>query len=384
MDPGIELRRYMHLGELEDMLRHRRLQFTRIDKYRDPFEGSVPKQQIDDQVLTFSSANFMRMQAQQRAAYFPDVEQPRFPYRDDFAVMAERRRALTRSAHASCWTAGPESEAMWRLYCEDDGAGGRDGPRGQGVAVRSTLARVEASAEPLDLVVSPITYRLYHEGPAFSGGGLLDQLLHKRLGFECEREVRLLTLDEQHFNALNAELSWQGTFGPKPPKPAELAERIPLPWNVLDVADAIAVGPESSLEYEQRVRALVSAIAPRGRRPNRAVSAQPAPLLGELLSRRKPAAARGYLRACSRGMAASNCGILPPLQRSAARKSQQTTPQAGPRYHTYFRVSCRQQLTAVKLEFGREAPSLGDEPNRPNQALQCRPSAIYVANGNLL
>jgi hypothetical protein len=74
-------------------------------------------------------------------------------------MMTVRRRALTRSAQASCWTAGPESEALWRLYCEDDGVHGKDGLRGQGVAVRSMLCKVEASVAALDLIVSPINYR---------------------------------------------------------------------------------------------------------------------------------------------------------------------------------------------------------------------------------
>jgi len=46
--------------------------------------------------------------------------------------------------------------------------------------------------------------------------------------------------------------------------PAELAERITLPWNVLDIADAITVSPYASEEYEQQVRQTVASIsAPR-------------------------------------------------------------------------------------------------------------------------
>jgi hypothetical protein len=68
---------------------------------------------------------------------------------------------MTQSTHACCWAAGDESEPLWRLYCTDDG------PCGVGIALRTTLAKLEASIEPHDLYVSPVTYRHYHEGPAF-------------------------------------------------------------------------------------------------------------------------------------------------------------------------------------------------------------------------
>src|SRR5262245_65845136 len=95
---------------------------------------------------------------------------------DPWKEMTLPRRAKTRSAHASCWTAGPESEAMWRLYCEDGGV------RGQGVSLQSTLGTVEASVARHDLFVSPIRYRYYHQGDAFNDE--LDPFMHKRKGFE--------------------------------------------------------------------------------------------------------------------------------------------------------------------------------------------------------
>jgi hypothetical protein len=251
MDPGIELRRYTSLRALEAMLRDRQLRLTRIDQFQDPFEGSVPKKTIDDQVAVFSGANFMRMQATQLAAHFPGMEPPRFDHRDPWELMTIRRKAFTRSAHASCWTAGPESEAMWRLYCAD-------GAPGQGVAVSSTLGTVEASVAGLDLVVSPIIYRVYHEGPAFND--TLDPLLHKRLGFEREREVRLLKVDEPHYHTLNYALTGDHTYAPTPPAPLELPTHITLPWDLFAVVGAITVSPYASEDYEQRVRDIVAAI----------------------------------------------------------------------------------------------------------------------------
>jgi hypothetical protein len=164
------------------MLRNRRLRLTRVDTFPDPFEGSVPKRQIDDQLPIFSSRNAALMMSV--GAYYPSMSMPPRLSLDPWTEMTLRRRAKTRSAHASCWTAGHESEAMWRLYCRDGG------PEGQGVSLRSTMGKIETSVAHHDLFVSPIRYRYYHEGDAFDDE--LDPFMHKRMGFAHEREVRLL------------------------------------------------------------------------------------------------------------------------------------------------------------------------------------------------
>jgi hypothetical protein len=252
MDPGTELRRYMHLGELEDTLRNKRLRLTRVDQFRDPFEGSVPKQQIDDQVAIFGGAHFMRMSVEAALVHYPEAERPRHRFHDPWQKVTTLRRAAKRSTHASCWTHGPESEAMWRLYCND-------GAPGQGVAVRSTLWTVERSIEAHDLYVSPITYRPYHEGPAFTND--IDPFMHKRTGFHCEQEVRFLRYDQQHQLALAAALLGPEGYASPTPMPEELPEHIYLDsWEVLAIADAITVSPYSTEEYERRVRVAVEGI----------------------------------------------------------------------------------------------------------------------------
>jgi len=140
MDAAIELRRYTTLDALVHILRNRQLRLTRVDKFHDPFEGSVPKRQIDDQLPIFSSRNAAQIMGV--AAHHPSMSMPPHRHLDPWTEMTLRRRAKTRSAHASCWTAGHESEAMWRLYC-------RDGePEGQGIALQSTFGKVEAAVAP--------------------------------------------------------------------------------------------------------------------------------------------------------------------------------------------------------------------------------------------
>src|SRR5438067_13218977 len=158
MDDATELRRYISVDALVHIFQDRQLRLTRVDKFLDPFEGSVPTKEIDDQVPIFSSRNAVLMASV--AAHYPGMSIHSRRNVDPWVEMTSRRRAKTRSAHASCWTAGHESEAMWRLYCRCDG------PEGQGVALQSTLGNVEASVSRHDLFVSPIRYRHYHLGDA--------------------------------------------------------------------------------------------------------------------------------------------------------------------------------------------------------------------------
>jgi hypothetical protein len=61
LDESIELRRYTTLDALVHIFRNRQLRLTRVDKFPDPFEGSVPKKQIDDQLPIFSGRNAAQM-----------------------------------------------------------------------------------------------------------------------------------------------------------------------------------------------------------------------------------------------------------------------------------------------------------------------------------
>lgn len=249
MDEAIELRRYLSLEAVLHVIRSQRLRLTRVDKFLDPFEGSVPKKQIDDQLPIFSSRNAIQMMGV--AAHYPGMSLPQKRNLDPWTEMTLRRQAKIRSAHASCWTAGHESEGMWRLYCDDDGV------KGQGVALRSTLGRVEASVSRHALVVSPIRYRHYHEGEAFNDE--LDPFMHKRMGFAHENEVRLLRYDESHYFALAAAVT---SDDPSKDTPPELPDYVFLEWSTIDVIEAITIGPYADEAYEKKVREAIESTEP--------------------------------------------------------------------------------------------------------------------------
>jgi len=66
----------------------------------------VPKKQIDDQVPLFIGAASARAMMNSVAAHHPGMTRPIPPDEDPWIRVTRLRRARTRSAHASCWSAG--------------------------------------------------------------------------------------------------------------------------------------------------------------------------------------------------------------------------------------------------------------------------------------
>ena len=242
---------YTSLEAVIAILREKKLRFTRLDVFHDsdPFEGSVPKQQIDDQTPIFCGAQATEMMLAGVASHFPGMDVPRTQYRDPWGQMTKRRQAGIRSTHAICWRWGDESEAMWKLYC-------KDGRPGQGLALRATLGKLETSVSNYDLYISPVQYRFLHEGAAFDNE--IDPFLHKRKGFEYEQEVRLLNHDETHYLALAQYLIDDASKA----QPAELPEYRFFDWSLVETIDAIAVSPYADEIYELKVRDEITKIEP--------------------------------------------------------------------------------------------------------------------------
>jgi hypothetical protein len=227
--------RYLSLSAVVQTIKTRRLRLTRVDTFDDPFEGSVTKKDMETQDILFIGAESRRSTMNIIASYHQGMAGPAKPAEDSWLRMTRLRRARTRSAHASCWSSGDESEAIWRLYC-------KDGKEGQGVALGTTLACLEGSVASHDLYVSPINYRHYHDDrPAFTDE--MDSLLNKRKGFEAEREVRILKFDTAHYSLLI----------PPDTSVAELDRYIHINWVLGDTIQKIVISPYADEDYEKSV-----------------------------------------------------------------------------------------------------------------------------------
>jgi hypothetical protein len=249
LPPDTTLRHYTTLAAVESMVHTAQLRLRRIDRFEDPYEGSVPLKQVQDLVPLCIAANAGAAMTDAVSHHYPGMATMPHRHYDPFIATTIRRRAKTRSAHASCWQIGDESEAMWRLYCNDGP------PIGQGIALQTTVGGLQRSLSHVPILLMPIQYRLYHEGPAFDDE--LDPFFHKRKGFEYEKEFRALIYDDAHYKALTLPLIDSTASDPPP-----LEEHIHVPWSPLSATGVITISPAATEDYEEKVRQTLAKSAP--------------------------------------------------------------------------------------------------------------------------
>ena len=153
--------RYMDFTKFVSLLEKRALFFCRTDLLGDPFEGSM------------SSAT-------------PPVTPGDQPIEGPVEVHRFDLRRVTRATYVSCWHAGEfESEAMWRLYARE-----RDG-----IAIKTVFGSFkEALVCDQSVHASRIRY-IDYGASRIPFGNFLYPLLHKRISFQHENEVRALLLN---------------------------------------------------------------------------------------------------------------------------------------------------------------------------------------------
>lgn len=156
--------RYMSLAKFLALLANRGLYFTRIDKLEDRFEGTLP------------SVTFRKLDPWLRRGYLD----------------------MRTISLVNCWSCQPhESAVLWQSY-------GREG-----VAIQSTFRRLVSSFEQRGILthntvhgglVQYVDFETHYlcnvENTAFNA---FLPLLHKRLSYRDERELRLIIWPTDHF-----------------------------------------------------------------------------------------------------------------------------------------------------------------------------------------
>ena len=98
--------RYLSLRAVIDTIERQRLRLTRVDTFRDAFEGSVTKQQMEQQDAVLMNVASRQHMYDAIASHFPGMSRPTRTDEDPWALITRLRRARIRSAHASCWSRG--------------------------------------------------------------------------------------------------------------------------------------------------------------------------------------------------------------------------------------------------------------------------------------
>ena len=149
--------RYMDFTKLVSLMENRALFFCRADLLGDPFEGSI-------------------------SSVTPPAAPPELKA-GPVALQQIDLRQVVRLVCVNCWHAGDlESAAMWRLYARAH----------EGVAIKTTFDRFKKSfCGDQEVFASAVKYVDYQVNPIPFGNGLLP-LVHKRISFQHEREVRAI------------------------------------------------------------------------------------------------------------------------------------------------------------------------------------------------
>lgn len=141
--------RYVDLAKFVHLIATRTLHFTRIDQFKDKFEGSYPLRNLRDW-------------------------ERKYPEVGDF-------KHYRKFACVSCWYESiHESAAMWEIY----------GKNGQGIAIRSTRERLKESLDDDTLFFENVKYTDFLRKKAKISFPY-EAFLFKRIEFKSEQEFRL-------------------------------------------------------------------------------------------------------------------------------------------------------------------------------------------------
>jgi hypothetical protein len=241
-DTSVAVWHYSQLWKLLSALQSQTLYLALLDVLKskfDPYEASVPASTHNDQVPLLAGNSAMQQFFGTSEATSPRASWER-PGEDSWTRISRMRRGLLRCTHASCWRHGEESEAMWRLYC----------PGTDGVAIRTTFAKLRDSVSDPHACVSEVKYFDYKTGRFFRHKHDWDPAFHKRIAFKHEQEVRVLRHDVADWRKASEDEAFSLPTGYN------------LQWDPAVVIDEIIVHPQSAPAYCDTVRSAVAAAAP--------------------------------------------------------------------------------------------------------------------------
>lgn len=188
--------RYMNLAKFIWLLREKRLLMSRLDRLEDPYEGSLTAKTIEG-INTFLRHHGSNI---------------------GWNVMSEMYRQNQATTFVCCWHANEqESEAMWRLYCG----------HGHGIAIQTTYGNLVNSIEKeYDVYIGRVKY-IDYEREWFPDANAFHPVMHKRLAFAHEQEIRMVS-SPSRIRTLSQE---------------EIPGSISIYWNTTEKIECVYVDP---------------------------------------------------------------------------------------------------------------------------------------------
>lgn len=186
--------RYINLEKFESSIKRNALFFCRADRFPDPFEGSIPKEEAD-----------FRINDQERIFRYYGNPFNRIDAEKNVKALSEMHKNCKKASVVNCWHINDnESDGMWQLYLKSR----------EGVAIKSSVDRIIKAFKNTneDIYLSKVRYIDYENAIWYHEKeypcrkyNFLTPIVHKRIEFSHETELRLLC---KLLDAENDEQYW--------------------------------------------------------------------------------------------------------------------------------------------------------------------------------
>jgi len=210
-DDTIKVWRFIDLSKLIDLLSKKQLFLSRLDLLGDSHEGSITERNYTERNLVYKENGLENI----------------------IPAVVESTISILQRSYISCWYLGNhESEAMWKLYCPDN----------KGVSIQTNYnTLVNSTSEDESLYIGKVTY-IDYASESFRNNNIFNPIMHKRIAFQHESEVRLVKLDSDKI----------------------LDKSIPIntgiyhPWDVNKFAENIYVNPYAPEWYYEVIKEILN------------------------------------------------------------------------------------------------------------------------------
>ena len=166
--------RYLNFTQLMSILERKSIWFSNISNFNDPYEGTIPRKNIEDEIQKIIDESGVDRQTAK------NIHQ---------VVTSGNKYNV--NGFVNCWNKSEyESAALWEQYIEAS----------EGVAISTSVERLERSLEDsnINLTFGEVKYINYDM--ARIPDGILPTFYHKRLSFQHENEYRISFIHDSEEN----------------------------------------------------------------------------------------------------------------------------------------------------------------------------------------
>ena len=170
--------RYMDFTKFVDLLDSRKLFFSNLCKLEDPYEGLYPSLQWERMKADYS-----------KVPGNSDVGIQRL-----IAFFSQNNQNFKKISYVNCWHISPvESAAMWKVYCKSN----------EGIAIKSDVSRLQSCFDVAKhrILIGAVRYVDYNN-VTLPLGQFLYPVVHKRLSFQYEKELRAIFWDVESLSTV--------------------------------------------------------------------------------------------------------------------------------------------------------------------------------------